>query len=259
MTSPRWTCRTAPRAGCVRCRTSSPTSRTSTSPGSPAPTWCAISWSDASWTPTSGTTTRSPRKTAAVQPTAAAPAATAHGPRESNRPHHHGDRRQQRVRLGDRRAGGPRRRPLRPPPHAHPPAVRAVGDRGGRRRDGAAARAVDGPAGPHRCHVLPDGRAAARQGGRGARAGAARRHRAVPGGRQEAGRGGADRALHGRGAAAAHRARRPPPARLRPRGAGREGRDVRPAEGHPGRVAGRARHRGAVAGAHHPLTAARTP
>ena len=54
--------------------------------------------------------------------------------------------------------------------------------------DGAAARAVDGRAGPDRRAVLPDGRAAPGREDDGARAGAARRRRALPAGGQAAGR-----------------------------------------------------------------------
>lgn len=56
-------------------------------------------------------------------------------------------------------------------------------------------------------------------------------------------------------AATAHRPRRAAPARLRPRGGGREGRDVRSPEDDPRRLAGRARSGRALARSHHPLTA----
>ncbi len=51
---------------------------------------------------------------------------------------------------------------------------------GRRGRHGDPARAVDGPARAHRRHELPDGRAAPRARGAGARGGRARRHRALP-------------------------------------------------------------------------------
>ena len=73
--------------------------------------------------------------------------------------------------------------------------------------------------GPHRRAGLPDGRAAARQGQRGARGGRARRPRAVPERGRAPGRGG--RSRHRRRDRAAHRARHPAPARLRPRRAAR--------------------------------------
>ena len=58
-------------------------------------------------------------------------------------------------------------------------------DRAGRRgRHGAAARAVDGRAGPDRRAELPDGRAAPRHRGRAHPGRAARRHRALPAGRE---------------------------------------------------------------------------
>ena len=65
-------------------------------------------------------------------------------------------------------------------PDARAPAGRAVHQGGRRGHHRRAQQAVDGQGGPHRRAGLPDGRAAPRQGQRGARGGHPRRHGAVP-------------------------------------------------------------------------------
>ena len=84
--------------------------------------------------------------------------------------------------------------------------------------------------GPTDVMSLPDGRARARRAARRPRTRTvdARRHRAVPGVRRRPGRQG--RPFHRARTGPAHRARRPAPARLRPRRAGGGEGDVRAAE-----------------------------
>ena len=77
---------------------------------------------------------------------------------------------------------------LRDGQDARPPAGRAVHQGGRRGHHRAAQPAVDGQGRPDRRARLPDGRAASRQGQRGARGGRPRRPRAVPGGRRAPGR-----------------------------------------------------------------------
>ena len=139
-----------------------------------------------------------------------------------------------RERRGPQRDRVPRRRhragralPLRHGRAEGPPAGRPLHHPRRRAGHGDPARAVDGPARPDRRHELPDGRAPPGPRGPGARGGHARRHRALPERRGQAGPG--RRPRHRRGAAAPHHARHPAPARLRPRGAGRGARDVRAA------------------------------
>ena len=84
---------------------------------------------------------------------------------------HRGDRRV-RARPGRPGALGPE--PLRPGQDAGPPAGRALHQGGRRGHHRGAQREVDGEEGPHRRAGLPDGRAPARPGQRGARGGHAR-------------------------------------------------------------------------------------
>src|SRR3954471_5890243 len=141
---------------------------------------------------------------------------------------HDGERRgQQRERGRGRRGRDRRARQARAGPDGGAPAGRAVRRARRRARDGTAARSVDGRARSDGRALLPHGRAAPRRGRRGVRARPARRRRALPTGRGPAGPG--RRPHHTGRAPAAHHARDPPPARLRPRRAGRGAGDVRPA------------------------------
>src|SRR3954471_8789637 len=141
---------------------------------------------------------------------------------------HDGERRgQQRERGRGRRGRDRRARQARAGPDGGAPAGRAVRRARRRARDGTAARPVDGRARSDGRALLPHGRAAPRRGRRGVRARPARRRRALPTGRRASGAAGG--AHHPGRAPAAHHARHPPPARVRPRRAGRGARDVRPA------------------------------
>ena len=122
-------------------------------------------------------------------------------------------------------------RHVRPRPHGRQPAGRALGPARRRAGHGGPARQVDERAGPDRRAGVPDGRdrRLARAAGRRAagRSGAARRRRALPRGRRQA--GGRGRPLHRGRAAHARHPRRAAPAGLRPRRARRGPGDVRAA------------------------------